>query len=321
MLDEASPDGLGFGQMRRFVLRGLAAGGFSSLLLVSGWARAAPSPSLWSHWTSHNPGSRREIDHSAWDSWLGRYVVVDDSGAVLIAYANIRRSDRYLLNEYIRDLESLNVTRYKRKEQLAFWINLYNALIVTIVLDNWPITSPRELPGAEHSETHGPWDEKLVTIEGHGVSPNDIENRILRPIWRDPRVLYALHRAALGSPALATKAYTAQNTDRQLDRIAKAYVNSPHGTWVAEGRLTVSALYKWYPKDFGADDQELIEHLKIYAEPELRDKLQSVESVYGHRYDWRLNDERLRAELAAEPELGMVAQDVEEIDTDRDHGR
>ncbi len=273
--------------------------------LESRAAETAPSPRSWGHFTSHNPGSGWEIDHSAWTLWLGRHVAPARDGFVLVAYSRIRRSDRYLLESYIHDLEGTKISRYKRIEQLAYWINLYNALSVQQVAGLVPIDSLRELSNGIGVPAKGPWSEKLVTIEGQGVSLSDIENRILRPIWRDPRVLYALNRAAVGAPGLMTRAYTAHNMNRLLDQVATAYVNSRHGISLRDGRLTVSSLYTWYKPDFGGGDQAVIEHLKAYAEPELRGQLATVTEISDEHYDWRLNDEAVIAKAveAVEPEV------------------
>ena len=268
----------------------------------SGRAASAPGAELWSHFLSHQPRSGREIDHSAWDVWLDRYVSQGRGDVVLVAYAKVRRSDRYLLDSYIHDLEGIRITRYSRAEQLAYWINLYNALSVKQVLELLPIESLRDLLDGSAAPRGGPWNEKLVTIEGEGVSLNDIENRSLRPIWHDPRVLYALNRAAVGAPSLLTKAYTAHNLDTLLDQVARTYVNSRRGLSVSGGRLTVSSLYTWYKDDFGGDDRAVIEHLMVYAEPELREQLAAVSEISGEQYDWRLN-----AASVAVPEASVEA--------------
>ncbi|MEM7224246.1 MAG: DUF547 domain-containing protein [Pseudomonadota bacterium] len=268
----------------------------------------APGARSWDHFTSHNPASGREIDHSAWSLWLRRHVAPGSDGLMLVAYTKIKRSDRYLLDSYIHDLEGTKISRYKRIEQLAFWINLYNALSIQQVAGLMPIESLREMSNGIGVPAKGPWREKLVTIEGQGVSLFDIEHRILRPIWRDPRVLYALNRAAVGAPGLMAKAYTAHNLNRLLNQVAAAYVNSRHGLLVSEGRLTVSSLYTWYKPDFGGDDQAVIAHLKNFAEPELHDQLASVSEISDEHYDWRLNDQAMIAERAEaadilEPEM------------------
>jgi hypothetical protein len=122
------------------------------------------------------------------------------------------------------------------------------------------------------------------------LSLDDIEHRILRPIWRDPRLHYAVNCAALGCPNLQTAAFTAANTEALLDKAARDFVNHPRGAAIVGGKLIVSSIYVWYEADFGGADRGVIAHLKRYAGPELATALAAVDRISGNRYDWGLND-------------------------------
>ena len=95
-----------------------------------------------------------------------------------------------------------------RDEQLAYWINLYNALTVKVILDHYPVKSILDIDISPGWFSIGPWGKKLVAVEGVEISLDDIEHRILRPIWRDPRIHYALNCAAVGCPNLLREAFT-----------------------------------------------------------------------------------------------------------------
>ena len=135
----------------------------------------------------------------------------------------------------------------------------------------------------------GPWGAKLITVEGEQVSLDDIEHRILRPIWRDPRVHYAVNCASLGCPDLHARAWIAEGLDASLDAAARTYVNHPRGARVEDGRLIVSSIYDWFEEDFGGSDAGVIAHLKTFAAPPLAQALSSITRVSDDRYDWRLN--------------------------------
>jgi hypothetical protein len=124
------------------------------------------------------------------------------------------------------------------------------------------------------------------------VSLDDIEHRILRPIWKDPRTHYSVNCASLGCPNLPAQAFTSSNLEQLLDDGARAYVNHPRGARVENGRLTVSSIYVWFAPDFGSGDAGVIAHLKQYAEPALKKKLGSVDRIADDEYDWALNDAR-----------------------------
>ncbi|MDP6709716.1 MAG: DUF547 domain-containing protein, partial [Alphaproteobacteria bacterium] len=135
----------------------------------------------------------------------------------------------------------------------------------------------------------GPWDKKLFRVAGVALSLNDVEHRILRPIWRDPRIHYAVNCAALGCPNLQGEAFTGANTERLLEAAARAFVNHPRGVMVKGERLVVSSVYVWFQEDFEGTDTGVIRHLKRYAEPPLEAALDGVERIEDHAYDWRLN--------------------------------
>jgi len=184
-------------------------------------------------------------------------------------------------------MSRIEISRYNRDQQRAFWINLYNALTVEVVLDHYPLESIREISSGWFSR--GPWDLELIEIEGEALTLNDIEHRILRPIWRDPRIHYAVNCASLGCPNLRMQAFTAANSDSLLEAGAVEYINHPRGARVVDGELHVSSIYVWFKADFGGNDAGVIAHLKKYAKGELRAAIDGIEHIDDDSYDWRIN--------------------------------
>ena len=136
----------------------------------------------------------------------------------------------------------------------------------------------------------GPWGKKLIMVEGQELSLDDIEHRILRPIWRDPRIHYVVNCASIGCPNLRRGAYTGATIEDELTKAAKDHINNWRGITFDDGMLHVSSIYKWFREDFGDTDASVIAHLKTYAEPALADRLSRVRDIEGHIYDWTLND-------------------------------
>ena len=180
------------------------------------------------------------------------------------------------------------IKSYNKAEQFAYWINLYNALTVEEVLSDYPVASIREIRSGFFKP--GPWQRQLLTIEGESICLDDIEPRILRPIYRDTRVHYALNCAALGCPNLAIDAYTSPNTGNLLEQSARDYVNHPRGISVTGNSLRVSMIYDWFMEDFGQTQDEVLNHIKQYADSELSNRLSQFSSYNTIRYDWSLND-------------------------------
>ena len=251
----------------------------------------APSARLWERWTRTDPQSRASVDHSAWDAFLKAYLRPWPDGTTRVAYATVTPDDRAGLAAYLERLAKGPVSALARAEQFAYWVNLYNALTVKTVLDAYPVRSIRDVTLTHGLFADGPWDAKLISVEGEAVTLNDIEHRILRPIWRDPRVHYAVNCASISCPNLAPEAFTQANTEASLDAAAHAYINHPRGVEAdpRRGGLVVSKIYTWFAEDFGGE-AGVIPHLLRYAEPELAARIRAAPKLVDDRYDWTLND-------------------------------
>lgn len=198
-------------------------------------------------------------------------------------------ADRSALDGYLKRLSTVPVNQLARPEQLAFWINLYNARTVALVLDRYPVNSIRDIKFKLFAL--GPWSERLLEVAGRKLSLNDIEHGIIRPLWRDPRIHYALNCAALGCPDLRKSAYSGADIEAALEEAARDYVNDPRGMRFDDrGRLTVSKIYLWYEEDFGRSVDGVLAHLRRYADPGLAARLHGRERVDDYAYDWSLND-------------------------------
>ena len=197
------------------------------------------------------------------------------------------------LAAYVAEMEAVAVSGLNRREQMAFWINLYNALTVKVILDHWPVSSIRDIDISPGLFSAGPWGKKLAVVEGEKIALDDIEHRILRPIWQDPRIHYAVNCASIGCPDLAPRPFTGDTADRMLTAAAETYVNSPRGARIdSDGRLVVSKIYDWFIDDFGGAEAGVLAHLAQYAGPDLKARLVGRREIDGHAYDWRINAAR-----------------------------
>jgi len=253
-------------------------------------ARAAPKAELWPRWQKHDPASIQKIDHGAWNRFLKQYVVAPHpSGIHRVRYQAVTPEDFKNLQGYLKSLQRVTISNYNRNEQRAYWINLYNALTVDLVLSRFPVVSVRDINISPGLLARGPWGAKLFSVESEKISLDDIEHRILRPIWKDNRVHYALNCASLGCPNLQPTAYTGENTQALLERGAKEFINHSRGVTIQNGKLRVSSIYVWFQEDFGGDAEELMEHWQTYANPKLAEALGKYSGGLSHDYDWRLN--------------------------------
>ena len=251
----------------------------------------APALKLWPRWQSHDADSSVIVDHADWNLILQRYVDASHpSGINRFNYTGVIPKDRQVLRDYLQKMQNIEVSGLKRDEQKAFWINLYNALTVDVILDHYPVKSIRDIDISPGIFSNGPWDAKLLEIEGEKVSLNDIEHRILRPIWQDNRVHYAVNCASLGCPNLQPLSFTTQNLDMLLDKAARDFINHPRGVSFINNKLEVSSIYFWFQEDFGASENGIIQHLRKYLAPENLKKLDLVKKKIRQQYVWSLNE-------------------------------
>ncbi len=250
-------------------------------------AKFVPASDPLPRWAAHNESSTQSIDHAAWDQFLFRYVRTDPTGLNRVAYRKVTPEDNEVLANYVGTLERVQISGYRRAEQFAYWVNLYNAVTIRTVLDAYPVESIRKINDGFFSP--GPWDRKLVTVEGQALSLNDIESRILRPLWDDPRTHYVINCASIGCPNLDGSAYRAAGLENRLDDAARRYINNARGVRIEDGELIVSSIYAWFRDDFGGTKASVLSHLKTYADADLKAALSGRTDIDGYEYDWDLN--------------------------------
>jgi len=255
--------------------------------LTAPGAYAESGPEAWSIWAVSDESVETAIDHTAWGEFLGRYVQPQESGINFVAYADVSPADRKSLQAYLERLTDQDPRQLRKAEQLAYWINLYNALTVEVILRNPDEKSIMDMGGGFFSP--GPWSDKLIEIAGESLGLDDIEHRILRPIWRDRRIHYAVNCASMSCPNLAQVPYTAENVE-EMFRVAETnYINHPRGvSFDARGRLNLSEIFSWYRADFANDEAELLRYLSMHhatAAVRLREHTGRVR----YHYDWSLN--------------------------------
>ncbi|MGF1606138.1 MAG: DUF547 domain-containing protein [Rhodothalassiaceae bacterium] len=263
-----------------------------STIVVASAAAIAGGDLKDEHWLGRDAQSTETVNHSAWDSLLKRYIQRDEALQLnRFDYGAVGDEDHQALKSYIDALEAVTVTDLNPAEQKAYWINLYNAFTVDVILDAYPVDSIRAIGGGLFSR--GPWgdDDYTVTVEGRDLTLDDIEHGILRPIYDDSRVHYGVNCASVGCPNLDRDAYTGARVDQMLEENAQDFIASPRGLQDISNRgAKVSSIYHWFKEDFGGDDAGVLAHLKQFGGSEVAERLEGVSRVRGHDYDWSLND-------------------------------
>lgn len=242
-------------------------------------------------WAAYESGSKRRVDHAAWQRFLRLYLdTTHASGVFKVRYAQVSDEDKGRLDGYLQTLQQVKVSKLSRPEQKAFWINLYNALTVAVILRHYPVESIRDIQLNPDKTQKGPWDALLVEVEGRKISLNAIENGILRPIWKDSYVHFGLNCASYGCPDLAPLVYTARNTDSLLRIQAKRFMQTTRGIHFESETMMLSSLFQWYASDFGKDQAAVVKHLATLVNSDMQKRMLNHSGPIRYHYNWALND-------------------------------
>jgi len=227
------------------------------------------------------PAAVASFDHSIWNRLLATYV--DDAGRV--AYRDLQEHDMPLFQVYLDSLGSATPDRWPTEEQLAFWINAYNAGLVLAVLQG---QSAESLIG--RARLFKTWEFRVA---GTDRSPDDIEHGILRKRFSEPRIHFAIVCASTSCPRLRREAYVAARLDAQLDDQTRRFVNDPARNVIdpKTRTLKLSKIFDWFQEDFVKAAGSVTAFVARWVQdPEARAWLRSgpVKIEYLD-YDWSLN--------------------------------
>lgn len=209
--------------------------------------------------------------HDAWDRLAKKYI----SASGVVDYAGLKQSER-IIDTYLAALANNKPqSNDLSKEAKAYYINLYNAATVKLILSNYPVNSIRDLDGGE------PWKKEWITLGSRKVSLNNIEHDILRPQFKDARIHFAVNCAAKSCPKIANRAFRATDLDSHLDQLTRAFINNSQVNTISANTLQLSKIFEWYQEDFG----ELHKFIDRYTDF----TISSSATITYKEYDWGLN--------------------------------
>ena len=272
------------------VVKAINRAGLLLIALLAPYSMAAPKSELWPYWSAYQSQSSIKVDHQIWQALLSRYVLLSDDGIHRVAYGEFDETAKAKLREYLDAMSRIAPTQLNRDEQLAYWINLYNAQTIQVVLDH---PRKKSILSMGPFFSLGPWDEPYLTIENKPVTLNDIEHRILRPIWQDHRLHYVLNCASIGCPNLSQTAYRATSIAQQMADAQIAFLQHPRAiSFTDRGELQLTSLFDWYLADFAPDVFGLLAYLAVQR-PDLAADLAAMagnaDAKINYVYDWDLN--------------------------------
>ena len=235
------------------------------------------------YFAQNNQASDAVVDHEEFNQFLSQRILSLEDGVNRLHYREILKDNKDVLKPYLAQMAQIEVTNYNRKEQLAYWINLYNAIVINMVLQEYPIKTIKDVKS--------PWRSKQITVENHALSLDNIEHGIIRAVFQDFRIHFAINSAAYGSGVLRQTVYTGDNLERNLEQVTKEFLSHDRGLSITGKRVQVSTIFKWYRDDFGDSDAGILALIKRYTSDAKRTQLGNRKIVrFNYKFDWQLND-------------------------------
>jgi len=252
------------------------------------------------------PRSARSVPPVYNDYRAALMAFVDAQG--LVDYAGLREQRSYI-DDFVVYLEQVSPKTYAawpERDQIAFWINAYNALTLRAIIDHYPINPERlngSYPRNSIRQIPGVWDIARVNVIGESITLGYIETKHLRRDFHEPRIHVALVCAALSCPKLRREPYEGARLDAQLDDQARAFLSDPRHFRIdaANKKVRVSEIFRWYAEDFApagtsTKDKQALERTALitfaspYLGPAERALLKDAVIEYAP-YDWTLNEQ------------------------------
>ena len=221
--------------------------------------------------------------HQLWNELLKSNVKPDGQ----VDYKGFIR-EKPKLEKYLKLLSENAPDRktWSKNEQLAYWINVYNAFTVKLIVDFYPTKSIRDLgPRIKIPLIKDVWHYKFFKIAGVEMSLDEVEHSILRKEFEEPRIHFAINCASVSCPPLLNEAFMAANLENQLTRVTTTFINDPIRNKISSQSAQLSSIFSWFKGDF-TKKGTLIEFLNRYAKV----KLSPNARITFMEYNWNLNE-------------------------------
>jgi len=230
-----------------------------------------------------------EPDYAPWNALLQKYY----EPARGMDYARLKASDGQTLQNFRSQLARVNVPALNKKQQLAYWINVYNVNVVATIIENYPTKSIRDI-STDPIIRLNVFKKERVPFGNGRISLNDVENDRIRAGFHDPRIHFAINCAARSCPPIRSEAYTGAKLDAQLDDQVRKFLSGPNGIRI-EARnggavVHVTKILDWFGKDFDQWAGGKVAFLRRYVSPEQQKQLSGNVDFKYDDYNWDLND-------------------------------
>ena len=215
-----------------------------------------------------------KLDYTSWKELLSANV--DEKGDVNYQ-GFIANKEKF--NTFLELLSSTKITSdWTTNDKIAYWINVYNAFTIKLILDNYPTKSIKDISG--------PWKQKFIKINGEELSLGEVEHEILRKQFNEPRIHFAINCASASCPPVLNEPYLAGNLNALLEQQTKNFINNQKYNKIASNKIELSKIFDWYRKDFEKNgNNSVVDFINKYSTTKISSKARRSFLPY----DWNLN--------------------------------
>ncbi len=197
-----------------------------------------------------------------------------------VDYENFKKSESEL-DEYLTYLNNTSPkTSWPDNKTKAFWVNVYNAYTIKLILDNYPLKSILDIKQNDKNA----WEIPLAKVGSKTYTLNFIEHEILRKTFNDPRIHTAVNCASISCPALPNMAFSEKNIETLLNTGIKNFINDPKRNLINKENVKLSQIFNWFKDDF-IQSGDLITFINQYSET----KISKDANISFKTYNWNLN--------------------------------
>ena len=237
-------------------------------IAMAGTAFASPTTAQSAPlFSNYDEASTLSVDTAPYSDMIGALATLE-RGRTLIAYDVANAQALPFFNQYVTYLAGIDVASLNRDEQLAYWLNTRNVLLIQALSNEERIgrfTSKRGTP----QEPGTFWTEKRITVGGQSLSLQQIEEDILFAGWEDPNIVFGLYQGIEGGPALPSAPFTGSDVHAQLADAGRRFTSLPSNFRLRGSKVRISTYFDWYlPLAFDGNETALRQHLSSFASPD-----------------------------------------------------
>ncbi|MEL7031992.1 MAG: DUF547 domain-containing protein [Pseudomonadota bacterium] len=276
--------------LARFPQSALSALAISIAGLATPFAATAQAEPLFA---TYDAESTAAVDTDPYAEMI-RALTANERGRTLVAYDIAHAQALPFFSGYANYLANVEVAQLNRDEQLAYWLNTRNFLLIQAISEERRVRGYKKKRGTP-SEPGSFWTEKRITVSGTPLSLQDIEQDILFAGWDEPNIIFGLYQGVRGGPSLPQRPFTGANVHENLAEAAARFTADTRNLRVRGDKVRISSYFDWYlPLAYGGNETDLRTHLATLVKPQHQSIVQANAKLDRRNFSTEFEEYRTR---------------------------